>query len=63
MYGFGHGFGGFFGALNRIAEVLGTLMIAAVLVGLTVLLVRFLLVATKAAQLYVAHHEPPKPTT
>src|SRR5690606_30042484 len=63
MFGFGPGFGGFFGVLGRLAEVLGTVVIAAVVVGVTVLLVRFLLVATRAAQLYVDRHEPPKPPT
>lgn len=62
MFGYGPGFGGFFGVLSRIAEVLGTLILAAVLVGVTVLLVRFLLVGTRAAQLYVDRHEPPKPS-
>ena len=63
MFGFGPGFGGFFGVLGRLAEVLGTVVIAAVVVGVTVLLVRFLLVATRAAQLYVDRHELPKPAT
>src|SRR5690606_1531615 len=63
MFGFGPGFGGSFGVLGRLAEVLGTVVIAAVVVGVTVLLVRFPLVATRAAQLYVARHELPKPAT
>lgn len=57
-----------FGWGNRIAHLLGEIIQAliilisvAVLAGLIFLLVRYLLVATRAAQLYVAQHEPPPP--
>ena len=48
-------FGAFFAV---IAQFIGTVIIAAVAIGVIVLLVRFLLVATKAAQLYVDTHGP-----
>ncbi len=57
-----------FGVLATLVSVLFFLVCLAVVVGLLFLLVRFLLVATKAAQLYVdkhsvAEHEPEKPVT
>ena len=61
MYGFGNGFGGFVGFLSAIAQIIGGLIITAVLVGVTILLVRFLLVGTRAAQLYLDRHEPRRP--
>jgi predicted lipid-binding transport protein (Tim44 family) len=54
-----------FGWGNRIAHVLGgiveafiILVAVAVIAAVIVLLVRYLLVATRAAQLYVDQHEP-----
>ena len=54
---------------NRVAHLMGEIIEAfiilicvAVLAGLIFLLVRYLLVATRAAQLYVAQHEPPRAT-
>ena len=49
--------------MGGIIEALIILVAVAVLAGLTFLLVRYLLVATRAAQLYVAQHEPPRPTS
>jgi hypothetical protein len=54
---FGFGFAGLFGA---IVWGFFTLLSLAVAIGLIFLLVRFLLVGTRAAQLYVAQHEPPR---
>ncbi|MBX3098962.1 MAG: hypothetical protein KF761_05225 [Salinibacterium sp.] len=45
------------------ASALGTLVLVIVAIGLIVLLVRFLLVATTAAKLYVAKNSPAQPTT
>lgn len=71
MGGFGWGFGGFFRFLQELAQFVGVVVIAAVLIGLAVLLARYLLVATKAAQRYLelngapespgAPPEPPAP--
>ncbi len=64
MFFDGPGFGawGFLGALGHlIATVLGALVSLAafaILIAIVFLLVRFLLVGTKAAQLYVAQHSP-----
>jgi cytoskeletal protein RodZ len=58
---FGHAAPAVFGILATLVSVLFFLVCLAVVVGLLFLLVRFLLVATKAAQLYVAEHEPAKP--
>ncbi|MES2172254.1 MAG: hypothetical protein V4479_16265 [Actinomycetota bacterium] len=57
----GHGAPVVFGVLATLVSVLFFLVCLAVVVGLLFLLVRFLLVATKAAQIYVAEHEPAKP--
>lgn len=48
--------------MGEIIEALIILVCVAVLAGLIFLLVRYLLVATRAAQLYVAQHEPPRAT-
>lgn len=58
MYNFGAGFLGFFGV---IVWGLVCLLMLTVSIALIFLLVRFLLVATRAAQLYVAKNEPPRP--
>lgn len=62
--GFG---GGYLPFLEAIVTIVGSLVTLAVLAGLIVLLVRFLLVGTKAAQLYVAKNaelgsDHPRPT-
>lgn len=48
--------------MGGIIEALIILVAVAVAAGVIVLLVRYLLVATRAAQLYVAQHEPPRTT-
>ncbi|MEO7122500.1 MAG: hypothetical protein ABI400_05180, partial [Lacisediminihabitans sp.] len=64
MFGFGYGWGNnVAGLLATIVSGLFALLILVIVVGLIFLLVRFLLVATRAAQLYVAEHEPPRPVT
>ena len=57
MYGpgFGRGFTHVFAAVAGFAV---TLIIVAVIAFLVFLLIRYLLVATRAAQLYVSQHEP-----
>ena len=60
-----HGSGPGFGLYSIFADVvagLGFIIGLAVVVGLIVLLVRFLLIATKAAELYVANNRPLNPT-
>lgn len=57
MHGFGWGVGGLYEFFVGAAQVVGTVVIAGVLLGLAVLLARYLLVATKAAQLYVDLHD------
>ena len=47
-------YGHIWGAFAFFASVIGTLVVAVVLAGLIFLLVRFLLVATTAAKIYVA---------
>ena len=58
MYG-----NGFYGQhiLALIATALGTLVLVVVAIGLIILLVRFLLVATTAAKIYVAKNSPARP--
>lgn len=51
----GHGGPGF-GILFGVVWFLGVVLVAVVCIGLVVLLVRFLLVATRAAQLYIEQH-------
>jgi hypothetical protein len=58
--GYGHG-GLLWGILGFIASVIGTLVLLAVVAGVLFLLVRFLLVATKAAKIYVANNTPAAP--
>jgi predicted lipid-binding transport protein (Tim44 family) len=48
--------------MGEIIEAFIILICVAVLAGLIFLLVRYLLVATRAAQLYVSQHEPPRGT-
>jgi hypothetical protein len=45
-----------FAIVSQVAEGLVVVLCIAVIVGLLVLIVRFLLVATKAAQLYIARN-------
>ncbi len=52
------GYGHVWGALAFFASVIGTLVLVVVLAGLIFLLVRFLLVATTAAKIYVAKNAP-----
>lgn len=62
MFNFGFGWGhGLIAVIEAFASGLIALLAFIVIVGLVFLLVRFLLVATRAAQLYVAKHEPPRP--
>ena len=62
MFGMGYGLGhGFIGVIGALVYALFALLVLVVVVGLIFLLVRFLLVATRAAQLYVAEHEPARP--
>ncbi len=49
------------GVLGAIVSALFFVVCLAVVVGLGFLLVRFLLVATRAAQLYVAKNQPVRP--
>ena len=61
------GYGHFGGVLAYFAAGFGTLVITVVLAGVIFLLVRFLLVATTAAKIYVAQNTPaeadPAPAT
>jgi hypothetical protein len=58
--GFGWG-GGFAQFIPLIFSGIFAVFLFLVAAGLLFLLVRFLLVGTRAAQLYVARHEPPRP--
>jgi hypothetical protein len=60
MYGPGPGWG--FGILWHVGAFFGGLVLAAALIVLTILLVRYLIVATRAAQLYVDAHSAPGAT-
>ena len=60
MYGPGHGWG--FGLLWQIGAFLGGLVLTVAIVALAILLVRYLIVATRAAQLYVDSHSAPGAT-
>lgn len=60
MHGPGPGWG--FGILWQIGAFFGGLVLAAALIVLTILLVRYLIVATRAAQLYVDAHSAPGAT-
>lgn len=59
MHGPGPGWG--FGILWNIGAFFGGLVLAAALIVLTILLVRYLIVATRAAQLYLDAHTPGTP--
>jgi cytoskeletal protein RodZ len=64
MFGMGYGWGnGFISVIGMFVCGVLAILAFAIAVGLIFLLVRFLLVATRAAQLYVAEHEPPRPMT
>ena len=55
------GFGWFGHAVGVIVYGLFSFLVLLIIATLIFLLVRFLLVATKAAQLYVAKNSPPRP--
>jgi hypothetical protein len=57
----GPGFGAFGGIIDSIVAGLFFLLCFAVVVGLLFVLVRFLLVATKAAEIYVAKNSATQP--
>jgi cytoskeletal protein RodZ len=57
------GFGMFGGILESIVAGLFFLICLVIVVGLLVVLVRFLLVATKAAEIYVAKNQPTETAT
>lgn len=46
--------------MGQVVETMIILIVVAVVAALIFLLTRYLLVATRAAQLYVAQHEPPR---
>jgi hypothetical protein len=52
---------GFFGGLWQVGAFLGGLVLTAALIALAILLVRYLIVATRAAQLYVDAHTTTPP--
>lgn len=57
-WGFGHGLAAIFA---NIVMAFAWILFLSVTIAVLFLLVRFLLVATRAAQFYVAHHEPQRP--
>jgi hypothetical protein len=59
----GPGFGAFGGIIESVIAGLFFLVCLAVVVGLLFVLVRFLLVATKAAEIYVAKNSATTPAT
>ena len=59
-WGFGHGLAAIFA---NIVMAFAWILCLSVTIAVLFLLVRFLLVATRAAQFYVAHHEPQRPAT
>jgi hypothetical protein len=59
--GYGWGFGPFAHIVGAIVYGLFSLFVILVVIATLFLLVRFLLVATKAAQIYVAKNSPPRP--
>lgn len=63
MWGFdgGPGIGGFWHVILTIFFGVGQLLAIVVFLGLIFLLVRFLLVATRAAHLYIAKNSPAVP--
>jgi hypothetical protein len=56
---YGWGYGWFAGALNNVLYGVFAVITFAVIVSLVFLLVRFLLIGTKAAQVYIAHNPLP----
>ena len=56
LWDHGFGFGGLWGALSALFTAVGAFLLFLALIGLAVLLARYLLVATKAAELYVARN-------
>lgn len=58
---FGGGYAWFSHMLSSVAYGFFVILCLLVIIGLIFLLVRFLLVGTKAAQLYVAKNSPPAP--
>ena len=65
LWDHGFGFGGLWGALSALFTAVGAFLLFLALIGLAVLLARYLLVATKAAELYVAKNggAAPPPAT
>jgi predicted lipid-binding transport protein (Tim44 family) len=59
MYGPGPGW--MFGILSQIAMFLGGVLLTVAVIGVTILLVRYLIVATRAAQRYLDTHPAPAP--
>ena len=56
--GFGGPFGGIWQVLTSVFTFLGGFVLFLALVGVTILLVRFLLVGTRAATLYLEKNSP-----
>jgi hypothetical protein len=56
--GFGHGLAGVLGA---IVGFLGSLILLAIVIAVLFFLIRFLIIGTKAAQLYLDTNRPAKP--
>jgi hypothetical protein len=56
---FGYGFGWFW----HVASFIGGLILVAAVIVVAVLLVRYLIVATRAAQLYLDSHDTVRPAT
>lgn len=52
---------GIWRVLTGLASVLGGLLLLLLFIAVAVLLIRYLLIATRAAQLYVDAHEPERP--
>lgn len=61
--GWGGGLSGFWHVIVGIFFGIGQLFALLVFLGVLFLFVRFLLVGTKAAQLYIARHAPTPPAT
>lgn len=59
-YGFSGPMMGGFGLLGMVLYGIFTLIAIGISVGVTILLVRFLVITTKAAQLYIAKNSPAK---
>jgi cell division septation protein DedD len=56
--GFGHGF---YAVVSAIIGFLGSLILFAIIAGVLFFLIRFLIVGTKAAQLYIDKNRPVAP--